>query len=406
MTDATRARLKDVARPFPWQTFDAISAEDAAATRALNRWGNVSSSLKSLGEALSSVIQARVAVSARRVRSTARADLVGEEGVAVVLCPIGVTKLERSALVEVEPALAATLVARSLRRAGPRVVARGISASPLAGAIAAISVAAARRVRDTGVLRVIAAGPARALERDLASACGELIDVSLTVLVNDDAYAARVLVPRTAVFAARGPSWTRAALAALGDAPISVPIVAAASRSTVAEVGSIRRGDAWLPGSWPLRLASDGRLTGPVLLAAPLDEVGIGAVLGDDGHLVLRGSTEPLAWTPGSRNGPEERVVSEGESERDALVDAVGEVPVVVRVEIGAAEMRAREWASLAPGDVVSLGRKVGDAVSLRVGGVTVARGELVVLDGEVAVRVLGRTDGGTLGPHSGGKGP
>ena len=83
----------------------------------------------------------------------------------------------------------------------------------------------------------------------------------------------------------------------------------------------------------------------------------------------------------------------EGDTHRDALVDAVGEVPVVVRVEIGTAEMRAREWAALGAGDVVALGRKIGDGVTLRVGGVTVARGELVDLDGEVGVRILGRTE-------------
>ena len=81
------------------------------------------------------------------------------------------------------------------------------------------------------------------------------------------------------------------------------------------------------------------------------------------------------------------------ETDKDALVDAVGEVPVVVRVEIGVAEMRAREWAALGPGDVVALGRKIGEGVTLRVAGVTVARGELVDLDGEVGVRILGRAE-------------
>ncbi len=89
------------------------------------------------------------------------------------------------------------------------------------------------------------------------------------------------------------------------------------------------------------------------------------------------------------------------EADKDALIEAVGEVPVVVRVEIGVVEMRAREWASLAPGDVVGLGKRIGEAVTLRVGGVTVARGELVDLDGEVAVRILGRTDGGAREPQT-----
>jgi flagellar motor switch/type III secretory pathway protein FliN len=53
--------------------------------------------------------------------------------------------------------------------------------------------------------------------------------------------------------------------------------------------------------------------------------------------------------------------------------------------------MAAREWAALTSGDVVSLGRRVGEAVVLRVGGVPVARGDLVEIDGEVGVRIVER---------------
>ena len=72
-----------------------------------------------------------------------------------------------------------------------------------------------------------------------------------------------------------------------------------------------------------------------------------------------------------------------------ALIDAVGEVPVVVRVEIGSAEMRAREWAALTKGDVIAIGTRVGEHVTLRAGGVAIARGELVDVDGEVGVRIV-----------------
>jgi flagellar motor switch protein FliM len=80
--------------------------------------------------------------------------------------------------------------------------------------------------------------------------------------------------------------------------------------------------------------------------------------------------------------------------ENDALVTALGDVPVVVRIEIGEAVMTARDWASLGRGDVVGLSRRVGGPVVLRVGGVLVARGELVELDGEVAVRIVERLGG------------
>lgn len=79
---------------------------------------------------------------------------------------------------------------------------------------------------------------------------------------------------------------------------------------------------------------------------------------------------------------------------KDALLESVGEVPVVVRVEIGTAEMSARQWASVAAGDVIALGRRVGEAVVLRVSGVEVARGELVEIEGEVGVRITERSGG------------
>ncbi len=72
-----------------------------------------------------------------------------------------------------------------------------------------------------------------------------------------------------------------------------------------------------------------------------------------------------------------------------ATLEALEDAPVVVRVEIGVVEMKASAWADLAPGDVVTLGRKIGDPVVLRAGGVAVARGELVVVDGECGVRIL-----------------
>jgi len=41
---------------------------------------------------------------------------------------------------------------------------------------------------------------------------------------------------------------------------------------------------------------------------------------------------------------------------------------------------------------VVSLGKRIGEHVVLRVAGVEVARGELVDLDGEVGVRIVARS--------------
>jgi flagellar motor switch/type III secretory pathway protein FliN len=103
---------------------------------------------------------------------------------------------------------------------------------------------------------------------------------------------------------------------------------------------------------------------------------------------VLRGGTDTLCVVEAEMSGPEEE---------SAVVRAVGDIPVVVKVEMGEARMAARDWASLTRGDVVALGRRVGDGVILRVGGVAVARGELVEIEGEIGVRISERiTSDGT----------
>jgi flagellar motor switch/type III secretory pathway protein FliN len=77
--------------------------------------------------------------------------------------------------------------------------------------------------------------------------------------------------------------------------------------------------------------------------------------------------------------------------ESDALVATVGDALVSIRVELASAVMAARDWAALGPGAIVTLGQRVGEAVVIRVGGAPVARGELIDVDGEVAVRILER---------------
>ena len=77
--------------------------------------------------------------------------------------------------------------------------------------------------------------------------------------------------------------------------------------------------------------------------------------------------------------------------EPNPTLEVLEDAPVVVRVELGAVEMKARQWAALSPGDVITLGRKLGDPAILRVGGVEIARGELVQVEGQYAVRILAR---------------
>jgi flagellar motor switch protein FliM len=75
---------------------------------------------------------------------------------------------------------------------------------------------------------------------------------------------------------------------------------------------------------------------------------------------------------------------NEGETLTDVLLDT----PVVVRVELGAVSMSAREWARLGTGDVIETGQRIAEPVVLRIAGREVGRGELVNVDGQVGVRI------------------
>jgi type III secretion system YscQ/HrcQ family protein len=199
---------------------------------------------------------------------------------------------------------------------------------------------------------------------------------TLRVAVDGEAYAARLFLIAASV-APTEVAWSRGRLEGLGETPLDVPVILCACLASAAEVASLDVGDAWMLG-----LPAGGRARS-VLLAAPEAESGARADLVETGALVLR----PGSAEVGGRDMSEPR-------ENEPIVEAVGDVPVLVRVEVGTAHMAAREWAALAPGDVVALARGVGDPVTLRVGGVEVAKGELVDIEGEMGVRILRRMGG------------
>jgi flagellar motor switch protein FliN/FliY len=246
--------------------------------------------------------------------------------------------------------------------------------------------AVARKAHAGTASRVLAAGPAGVLEADLARACPDAVVTTLTVLLGDDAFAARVVASPEATHAAPPAVWGTAAMHALDGLPVSLPVVACAVMASAADVAALRQGDVFVPGTWRLEGAGKGAIAGPVVLAAPGSGHGVTARLVEDGSLVLGGDVEPLVAAGADMAQNEEE---------NPLVAAVGEVPVLVKVEIGEARMTARQWSELDRGDVVTLGRRVGERVVLRVGGVAVARGELVVVEGEVGVRIVERMGGG-----------
>jgi flagellar motor switch/type III secretory pathway protein FliN len=369
--------------PFPWRSLAPITRAEAGALRDVHRWAAGHVRVDVVGAALCALLGAKVEVLVAGARPlTALPGL--DDGVGVVLARADSADVGQAVLIEAEGALASNVVARVLKRPASFLARPGARPSPsIAGALAALLLATARRAHAGVAMRVLGVGPAPALEADFLAREPELVAVLLNVLVSDDAFAARVVVSPRGVFSATPPPWDRRALAALGPTPLALPIVACVACATAAEVGSLRPGDAVTVPSWPLaRGGPAGRAqAGPVLLAPPSFDLGLRAQLGEDGRLVLGAGLEPLLAMEAPMDS----------EDNDAVATALGEVPLVLRVEIGEAVMTAREWASLGRGDVVALGRRAGEPVVLRVGGVPLARGELVELDGEVAVRIVER---------------
>jgi len=396
MEDLTHTSANPGSQPsvgaFPWASLERIARAQVAALRDVHRWAAASTRLDDWAAAAGDLLGVPVSI---RVDAAGPAAPFAAGAIGVELARASASAgAERDTVrVEVEPALAAVVLARALGRRAPRAVDPASTApSSLAGAFAAVLAAMLRRasrggeailVRDAGLAASLPAPPEASGDGPNAA---HRVAAALTVTLQGETFAARILVAPDALRAAPD-AWSLRALSALGPTPLSIPIVACVAAAARVEMEALLPGDVFLPSPWPLALGPGGRWRGPVTLAAGASDAGVRALFGDDGRLVLSGETEPLLAA--------EADMSDG-NETAAILSAVGDVPVVVRVEIGEARMPAREWASLRPGDVVTLGRRVGDPVVLRVGGVPVARGQLVDVDGEVGVRIEERVVEGT----------
>jgi flagellar motor switch protein FliN len=70
--------------------------------------------------------------------------------------------------------------------------------------------------------------------------------------------------------------------------------------------------------------------------------------------------------------------------------DFVRHIPVRLSVELGRAEISIREVLDIDPGAVIDLDRSVGQPLDVRVNGVLIGHGEIVVIDGErLGLRVV-----------------
>lgn len=362
--------------PFPWHTLDATTKEGARALSLARRRLRELGDAGGLAEAASAIL--RCPVSAVLRRTSYGPAPTGDGGIAVILAPADQPGVSHGVLVRLEAALAIAVARRVTGRPPPRLVdTSGAPAPEVIGAVTAVVSAIARRAHADRALRILAAGPSGPLARDFHARTGIACTLQATAVFDDEAFDLTVSVPRGSAESTADP-FDRELLASLGRAPVALPIVLASVELSRAEAGSLGRGDA-------VMLGMVGPLAGrDVVLAPPRSELGLGARLGEGESVVLTGDVIDAPWSaPG---GPMD---SSDQASQKTMVDVLGDAAVVVRVEVGACEMPAREWALVGKGDTISLGRRLGEPVVLRIGGAEVARGELVQIDGEIGVRIV-----------------
>lgn len=348
-----------LARPFPWRTLDAIARDEVTLIGRLGRLLGGTERLADSARAIEAVIGCAVGLRLHAVEPVAAA----ADGLALA---VSLVVDDTPFVVEIEAELAVDIIARALRRPSPPPASLDASAlHATAGAFAAVLTKALRRAHAPRAadIRVVGAGPAPSV-----LAATELPDPSAavyTIVLEADVYRARVVFSRRLAAAAPEPLLGAPSLVALGGLRLRVPVVASVAWSTPRELAGLRVGDAWLSGARDIAAL-------PVILAGARVDRGLSATLEND-RVVLGETVEDLTMTNAAQ---------------DTLLESALDAPIVVRVEIGSVELPAREWASLKPGDVVTLDRRVGAQVLLRAGGAELGRGDLVDVDGEIGVRI------------------
>jgi flagellar motor switch/type III secretory pathway protein FliN len=348
---------------FPWQALEPLPRAPQAQLRAVRRYLEQALEPGRLAHSLSEVLETPVELVVRAVDNRAPP---------TSFVRIGLTLAEGAGgwVIGLEPPLASALLASLLRRPAPLLSAEAELDSTLLGALSALFVEAARRSGGTHALRPAAVS---------ASALSDAAIVHATVIVQGKPYSAAAWLPP--VFAAPPPERpARALLGELGENELALPLVIGVSLATPRSLSELTLGAAFCPGS---KLWVDASGRGHGVLVCGASERGLAVELGYAGEIVLREpTTVALAAT-------EATPMQSDEASDPTLADAVLDAPLVVRVELGQVSMSAREWAALKPGDVLGTGRRLAEPVVLRSGGQVLARGELVSLEGELAVRVL-----------------
>lgn len=366
------AAMADVA-PFPFDRLQSVPALAIEPLRAVARAARATTGWSAALDALRSSLATDVHVGVVDVRFSDPRTPVELPGALVALrveLPSGI------AIAELDPSTAVALVDAALGTTGDdpaafrplREVEMGVLAFLAARFVLAAQLRGGRLLGWTTDPRTLAFAVRRA----------PYLSIRLDVTVADRVLGARLWLPvASAVLPAPPPDLT-----AYRDLPVRLGAEVGTVTLSGQELADLAAGDVVLLDESEARPVS-----GVAAGRARLRVIGarvpwFGAVIEADGaHLRVESQLVDEEMVP---MGQKETVGGSS-----SLGPLAAEVPVEVVVELGRMSMTVGVLSSLAPGEIVVLDRAPTDPVTLTAGGRVLGRGELVVVEGQVGVRIL-----------------
>lgn len=239
MNQTLTARQKTIQiRELDWSTLPRLTRREVTAARQARAALGATISLRELSTTLTNWLRVPIELSVTRIGLT---PTVPPHTVDVWVTPDG----DRSrAYVAMEPGLVAVLLGAMLGREATAHRPHHPPVAELVGGGSALLIALLRRVTP----HPFRLSPSRALP--------DAIWLELTALVGEHVYGVWVAAPLASILAAPA-TFDRRDLAGLGDTPLTLPLVAAVSTLTLADLAELSPGSAWLPSEgWLLDVAS------------------------------------------------------------------------------------------------------------------------------------------------------
>lgn len=363
-------------RPFPFERLPKLTRRQVQFSRRLRGLFDarqIAEALETAGSLLGSEVIVRASGAPELAHKSQLLErLVGPS--AFLLLEAGADPLDGSVLVELSAAFAERLVDRTL--GGDPAHALAPTLLPLDElSRGALSYLVARVLGALGAALRLRHVSDRVSEVDGALGAGPFLACAFEVSAGGDAGGVRAFLPLSLRFAAAGRA-PRQAFAAL---PLTLIAQIGSAAFKRAELQQLKLGDVIVLDH--TSLAFDGRaFAGHVMVH----------VAGSGTHLLCRTGERSLSVE--SLTSVKEPKMTNGRlsqsPEPRTLPEIASDAPLELSVELARFSLTLGELQRTAPGDVLVTGRRIGDAVTLRVADTALAEGELVDVDGEIGVRI------------------